>query len=134
LESQRCAFRRYVLGPCLSLLVWYGWSAEAKLHWMMPIVGTGIYGFAMMTTFLPILLYLVDTFIYAASATAAASLFRSLLGFAFPLFGQQMFNALGSGFANTLLACFAIALGIPFPLWLYFKGEAIRTRSDLSRR
>ena len=24
---------------------WYGWSAEAKLHWMMPIVGTGIYGF-----------------------------------------------------------------------------------------
>jgi hypothetical protein len=24
---------------------WYGWSAEAKLHWMMPIVGTAIYGF-----------------------------------------------------------------------------------------
>jgi hypothetical protein len=24
---------------------WYGWSAEAKLHFMMPIVGTGIYGF-----------------------------------------------------------------------------------------
>lgn len=24
---------------------WYGWSAEAKLHWMMPIVGTGIFGF-----------------------------------------------------------------------------------------
>jgi hypothetical protein len=64
LESQRCAFRRYVLVPCWFLLVyckdvtvtyivdtinfkrrWYGWSAEAKLHWMMPIVGTGIYGF-----------------------------------------------------------------------------------------
>lgn len=115
-------------------LLWYGWSAEAKLHFMMPIVGTGIYGFAMMTTFLPISLYLVDAFVYAASATAAASLFRSLLGFAFPLFGQQMFNTLGTGFGNTLLACLAIVLGIPFPIWLYFNGEAIRERSNLSRR
>jgi len=24
---------------------WYGWSAQAKLHWIMPIVGTGIFGF-----------------------------------------------------------------------------------------
>jgi hypothetical protein len=64
LESQRCAFRRWFLVPCWLLLVyckditvtyivdiinfkcrWYGWSAEAKIHWMMPIVGTGIYGF-----------------------------------------------------------------------------------------
>ncbi|KAF8815165.1 MFS general substrate transporter [Phlegmacium glaucopus] len=114
-------------------LLWYGWSAQARLHWMMPIVGSGIYGFAMMTTFLPISLYLVDAFTYAASATAAASLFRSMLGFAFPLFGEQMFNVLGVGFGNTLLACLAILLGIPFPIWLYFKGEAIRARSDLTR-
>ncbi|KAJ7607772.1 hypothetical protein DFH06DRAFT_1149316 [Mycena polygramma] len=24
---------------------WYGWSAEAKLHWIMPIIGSGIFGF-----------------------------------------------------------------------------------------
>jgi len=24
---------------------WYGWSAQAKLHWIMPIIGTGIFGF-----------------------------------------------------------------------------------------
>lgn len=26
-------------------LLWYGWSAQAKTHWMMPIIGTGLCGF-----------------------------------------------------------------------------------------
>ncbi|KAK0482188.1 multidrug resistance protein 4 [Armillaria novae-zelandiae] len=114
-------------------LFWYGWSAQAKIHWIMPIIGSGIFGFGTMTTFIPIQLYLVDTFKYAASALAAASVFRSLLGFAFPLFGDQMFNALGLGGGNSLLAGLAILLGIPFPIWIYYKGEAVRLRSDLSR-
>lgn len=31
-------------------LFWYGWSAQAKIHWIMPIIGSGIFGFGMMTT------------------------------------------------------------------------------------
>ncbi|KAF8887590.1 multidrug resistance protein 4 [Infundibulicybe gibba] len=114
-------------------LFWYGWSAQAKIHWIMPIIGTGIFGFGMMTTFLPIQLYLVDSFTYAASALAAASVFRSMLGFVFPLFGQQMFDALGLGGGNSLLAGLGIVLGIPFPVWIYYRGEAIRVRSKYSR-
>ncbi|KAK7060903.1 hypothetical protein VNI00_000636 [Paramarasmius palmivorus] len=114
-------------------LFWYGWSAQARIHWIMPIVGSGIFGFGMMASFLPIQLYLVDAFKYAASASAAASVFRSLLGFAFPLFGKQMFNALGLGGGNSLLAGLVIALGIPFPIWLYYRGAAIRARSNLTR-
>ncbi|KAJ7068800.1 major facilitator superfamily domain-containing protein [Mycena amicta] len=114
-------------------LFWYGWSAQARLHWIMPIIGSGIFGFGMMTTFLPIQLYLVDTFAFAASALSAASVFRSLLGFAFPLFGQQMFDALGTGGGNSLLGGLAIILGIPFPIYLYFRGAAIRENSSLSR-
>ena len=82
---------------------------------------------------LPIQLYLVDTFTYAASALAAASVFRSMLGFAFPLFGQQMFDTLGLGGGNSLLAGLAIALGIPFPIWLWFYGERMRANSSLAR-
>lgn len=118
----------------------------------MPIIGTAIFGFGMMTTLyaylppssppithlflhsLPIQLYLVDTFTYAASALAAASVLRSTLGFAFPLFGEQMYAALGYGGGNSLLAGLAIVLGIPFPIWLWFYGEKIRARSTLSRR
>ena len=29
---------------------WYGWSVQARIHWIMPIIGTGIFGFGMMTT------------------------------------------------------------------------------------
>nr|GAT59330.1 predicted protein [Mycena chlorophos] len=114
-------------------LFWFGWSAQARIHWIMPIIGTGIFGFGMMTTFLPIQLYLVDTFTYAASALSAASVFRSLLGFAFPLFGQQMYSALGNGGGNSLLGGLAILLGIPFPIFLYYRGAAIRLNSKLSR-
>ncbi|KZT20801.1 MFS general substrate transporter [Neolentinus lepideus HHB14362 ss-1] len=114
-------------------LFWYGWSAAAQIHWVMPIIGTGIFGFGLMATFLPISLYLVDTFTFAASAVAAASVFRSMLGFAFPLFGAQMFKALGVGGGNSLLAGLAIVLGIPAPIWIFFYGEQIRSRSSLSR-
>ncbi|KAJ7098686.1 multidrug resistance protein 4 [Mycena belliarum] len=114
-------------------LFWYGWSAEAKIHWIMPIIGSGIFGFGMMSTFLPIQLYLVDCFTYAASALSAASVFRSMLGFAFPLFGQQMFKALGTGGGNSLLGGLAIVLGIPFPIYLYYRGAQMRARSSLAR-
>ncbi|OJA12250.1 hypothetical protein AZE42_04087 [Rhizopogon vesiculosus] len=114
-------------------IFWYGWSAQAHIHYIMPIIGTGIFGFGLMTTFLPIQLYLVDTFTYAASAMAAASVLRSLLGFAFPLFGEQMFATLGYGGGNSLLAGLAIVIGIPFPIWIYYAGEGIRAKSSLAR-
>ncbi|KAJ7778291.1 multidrug resistance protein 4 [Mycena metata] len=115
-----------------TVLSWYGWSAEAKAHWIMPVIGSGLFGFGMMTTFLPIQLYLVDAFKYAASALSAAFLFRSLLGFGFPLFGNQMFAALGFGGGSSLLGGLAIILGIPFPIYIYYRGAALRAKSDLN--
>ena len=35
---------------CSLLFSWFGWSAAAKLHWIMPIIGTGIFGFGLMTS------------------------------------------------------------------------------------
>ncbi|KAJ7756796.1 multidrug resistance protein 4 [Mycena maculata] len=110
-------------------LFWYGWSAEAKIHWIMPIIGSGIFGFGN----LPMQLYLVDTFTFAASALSAASVLRSLLGCAFPLFGPAMFGALGNGGGNSLLGGLAIVLGIPFPVYLYYHGASIRAKSKLTR-
>lgn len=112
-------------------LFWFGWSAQAKIHWIMPIIGTGIFGFGLMTCYLPIQLYLVDAFVYAASAVSAASVFRSMMGFIFPLFGRQMYSALGEGGGNSLLAGLAIILGIPFPVWIYYRGESIRLNSKV---
>ena len=55
-----------------------------------------------LTNSVPILLYLVDAFTFAASAVAAASTFRSLVGSAFPLFGSQMFEKLTVGWGCTV--------------------------------
>jgi NhaP-type Na+/H+ or K+/H+ antiporter len=57
----------------------------------------------------------------------------SMLGFVFPLFGAQMYEALGVGWGNTLLAGLAIVIGIPFPIWIWYKGEEIRSRNPLNR-
>ena len=67
---------------------------------------------------LQITLYLVDAFAFPASAIAAASVFQSLLGFAFPLFGQDMYAKVGYGGGNSLLAGLTIGIGIPFPIWI----------------
>jgi hypothetical protein len=71
----------------------------------------------------------VDAFAFTASAVSAAAVFHSLLAFIFPLFGQDMYVRLGYGGGNSLLAGLAIVIGIPFPMWIWYKGEKFRKRS-----
>ncbi|KAK9312868.1 major facilitator superfamily domain-containing protein [Lipomyces starkeyi] len=108
-------------------LLWYGWTAEYKAHWILPIIGTVFVGIGMITIFLPVTTYLVDAFTaYAASATAANTVFRSLGGAFLPLCGSRMYDALGLGWGNSLLAFIGIAL-IPV-IWIFLRyGERIRT-------
>lgn len=47
------------------------------------------------------------------AALAALAFFRSIAGFCFPLFAPAMYSALGYGKGDTILACFAIAVGVP---------------------
>ena len=131
-------------------------------------------GAGTIVTFFSVQAYLIDTFtLYAASgvistslisrfcmlthfmittALAAATFMRSLAGFGFPLFAPTMYNALGYGKGNTILAAAAIALGCPayvnavfyiivYPIismlrpWLFwFYGERIRSASRFARK
>ncbi|KAM0466146.1 hypothetical protein ACHAPV_001099 [Trichoderma viride] len=113
-------------------LFWFGWTAQTHQHWMLPIIGSSIFGFGMMSILLPLQLYFIDAFKYSAAALAAAALARSLLAFAIPLFAPQMIDAMGLGGTYSFLGGLSIAIGIPLPLWVYFQGEKIRARSDLN--
>ncbi|EHK23760.1 uncharacterized protein TRIVIDRAFT_36727 [Trichoderma virens Gv29-8] len=113
-------------------LFWFGWTAQTHQHWMLPIIGSSIFGFGMMSILLPLQLYFIDAFKYSAAALAASSLARSLLAFAIPLFAPQMIDAMGLGGTYSFLGGLSIVIGIPLPLWVYFQGEKIRARSDLN--
>ena len=75
---------------------------------------------------MPIQTYLVDAFtLHSASALAANTVLRSLVGALLPLAGQKMYAVLGLGWGNSLLAFIAIGL-CPIP-WIFYKyGERIR--------
>ncbi|RDW67661.1 hypothetical protein BP6252_09057 [Coleophoma cylindrospora] len=108
-------------------LLWYGWSAHFKVMWMMPIIGMVLIGVGVITSFLPVSTYLVDAFTaYAASATAANAVLRSLGGALLPLCGRRMYDVLGLGWGNTLLAGIALA-SLPVILCFIKYGERIRT-------
>jgi len=109
-------------------LFWYGWAADAKVHWIVPILGTGLFGIGIFGVMMPIQTYLIDSYKrYAASALAASTLLRSILGALLPLAGQGLYKKLGYGWGNSLLGFIGLAM-LPFPFLFYRYGEAIRNR------
>ncbi|ROV94317.1 hypothetical protein VMCG_08614 [Cytospora schulzeri] len=109
----------------------YGWTAQYRVHWIVPIIGTGIIGMGNIIIFMAMQMYLVDTFtIYAASALAANTVVRSIAGAVLPLAGLSMYASLGIGWGNSLLGFIALAL-LPVPFWILAKGEWLRTKFEL---
>lgn len=56
---------------------------------------------------------LLNIYTLSFAALAAVAFLRSLAGFGFPLFAPAMYNSLGYGKGNTILAVVAIVLGCP---------------------
>ncbi|KAJ5638455.1 hypothetical protein N7528_000845 [Penicillium herquei] len=108
-------------------LFWYGWSAEADTTWIVPIIGSSFFALGLITVFMSTSTYLVDSYLrYAASVTAANTALRSLVGALLPLAGPSMYDTLGLGWGNSLLAFIALAMcSVPFLFWKY--GATIRT-------
>jgi DHA1 family multidrug resistance protein-like MFS transporter len=77
-------FGAFALPICL---FWYGWTARASIHWIVPLIGSGSFTISIITLFMPVLSYLGMTYPqYAASVMAGNTLFRASCGVVFPLF------------------------------------------------
>jgi len=110
-------------------LFWFGWSTYSYVHWIVPIIGSAIFGMGTLLVFSGIFTFLVDAYpLYAASALAANSFARSSFAAAFPLFGIQMYNKLGYQWATSLLAFLTVAM-MPFPYIFFRWGKQIRGKS-----
>ena len=116
-----------------------GWTARASVPWIVPDIGIVLVGAGMILNFQSIQTYVIDTFTlhaasgtshgsaspaacplrvetdidFASAALAAVTFLRSLAGFGFPLFAPAMFDKLGYGIGNTILAAVAFVVGCP---------------------
>ncbi|KAJ5640904.1 Major facilitator superfamily domain general substrate transporter [Penicillium herquei] len=107
---------------------WYGWTADKHVFWIVPIIGMFPFGVGMMGVFIPIQTYIIDCYpAYAASANAALTATRSLVGAMLPLAGTPMFDSLGLGWGNSLLGFIALVF-VPVPIVFVKYGKTIREK------
>ena len=110
-------------------MFWFGWTTYSSIHWIVPIIGSAVFGMGVLLVFSGVFTFLVDAYpLYAASALAANSFARSTFAAAFPLFGIQMYNKLGFQWATSLLAFLTLAM-MPFPYLFFRYGKRIRESS-----
>lgn len=114
-----------VLMP-LGLLL-YGWAVEKRLHWIVPDIGAAIMSGGMMSSTAPMYAYLIDEFAeYSASSNAACRILSNSMSFAFPVFAPSLYEKLGYGWGNGMLAFVYIAIAFPAPYLLWTWGPKIR--------
>ena len=115
-------------------LFWFAWTARSNIHWICPIVAQGVSIFGSLLIYVGGNMYMMDTYgpLYGASAAGASSLSRYTLSAAFPLFTLQLYEALGTGWATSLLGFCTVAMA-PIP-WVFWKwGPKSRARSGYER-
>lgn len=109
-------------------LFWYGWSVEYRNFWLVPLIGNFFFGAGMIVLFQAINNYYIDGFArYAASAIAAGSIFRAVVGAVFPLWVPFMYDALGYGWGTSVLGLAAVLI-MPAPYLIMRYGERLRTK------
>ncbi|KAJ5460296.1 Major facilitator superfamily domaingeneral substrate transporter [Penicillium daleae] len=105
---------------------WYGWSLQAKAHWIVPIIGLFPFAFGLVGIFGTLQTYIIDSYPrYAASGIAAITVSRSLVGALLPLAGPTMYRALGYGWGNSLLGFITLAM-LLMPIIFNRVGASLR--------
>jgi MFS family permease len=110
----------------------YGWAAEYQLTWIAVDLGGAILTMGMQVFSTTLSAYVMDAYPaeYISSASAATQLLSSLLAFAFPLFADRLYAALGYGWGNTLLAFLSVSIALPATCVLWKYGERLRAMKD----
>ncbi|KAK3934600.1 polyamine transporter 3 [Diplogelasinospora grovesii] len=116
-------------------MFWYGWSAEKRLHWVMPNIGTSMFVAGALACTISVNAYVIDTYgRYSASGLAAVSTLRCIAGFTFPMFAPYMYSQLGYGWAGSVVGFIALGIGLPAALLLGVYGEVLRSKSPYASK
>lgn len=114
-------------------LLWIGWTTHPTVHWAIPLLSGIPFGTGYLLNFMAMTNYLTDAYeTYSASALAASTCTRSILGAVLPLAAKPMFDRLGVHWACTLIALLSLGVSIiPFAFIRY--GDRIRANSRFCR-
>ncbi|KAG6907781.1 hypothetical protein DXG01_007388 [Tephrocybe rancida] len=104
------------------------------VHWIAVCIAGALFGIAMILIYVSANSYIIDSYSsYAASAMAAKTLMRSIVGAMVPLFVTQMFHGMGFQYAGLLLALIACVI-TPIPFVFFWYGGRIRGRSRMANK
>ncbi|KAG5359590.1 Multidrug resistance protein 1 [Yarrowia sp. C11] len=115
-------------------LFFFAWTAHKSIHWIVPIIASGLCIIGMVFIFQTVFNYLSGSYPkYIASVFAGNGVFRAFVAGAFPLFTHQMFTAMGPdnfpvGWGTTLIAFIGILMGA-IPLVLIKWGDKLKGSS-----
>lgn len=106
----------------------YGWAMAYHVHYIVPLIGTCVVGFSTTLSSLPVETYVVDVYkIHGASAIAAGVIFRAIAGAFLPLIGPPLYQSIGLGWGNSVLALIAGIFIPPLGLLMIY-GDWFRSK------
>lgn len=117
----------------------FAWTATASIHWIVPIIGTFIFGLGCSVLFQTHLSYLGLCYPkYMASVFASNDFFRSMIGGAFPLFASATYTNTATdkfpvGWGVSIMAFLSTAM-VSLPLLFMWKGKKLRQRSRWTQK
>lgn len=110
-------------------LFWYGWAVEKHQLWPVVDVGIGVFGCGIILGTQSMQAYVLDAFPkHTASASASSQFPRNIFAFVFPIFAPQLYQNLGHGWGNSLLAFIYLGIGVPAPFILWYYGAKLREK------
>jgi DHA1 family multidrug resistance protein-like MFS transporter len=115
-------------------LFMFGWTAKVSIHWIVSVIGIGIYSFGVFILLQCIMVYIPTSYPqYAASLFAANDFARSTLASGSILFARPLYLNLGIGPGVSLLAGLTCACVVGIFV-LYYFGENLRARSKFAAK
>ncbi|PTB53512.1 hypothetical protein M431DRAFT_556789 [Trichoderma harzianum CBS 226.95] len=111
----------------------FAWTANPSIHWVVPLIGVGIFCFGHFWTMQSLFIYIPLSYPkYAASLFASNSIWRSGIAGGAVVFARPLFINLGVDKGVTVLAGLSV-MGIFGTTAIYIFGKRLRARSKFAQ-
>lgn len=112
-------------------LIWYGWTADKGLHWVIPSIANFFFGLGSMLVFGAVTTVLTEFMPQRSSSGVAVNNFvRNIFSCVGAIVAQPLINAMGDGWLCTMVGLFAWLTGNMAILALRRWGPKWRIQMD----